>query len=164
MAESPSSVKTLVARDKAELDDLLKSEQELRAAVAAWTERGSACGADDSGTLQRISTLSGRLLQRNQAREAATRFGRALPLQGKHAEALELAVGGLVPVYVRQQTGVSEDSLSAVDTFLSKMYLHVLPGAAGAAVKDMALCARFQLTVAEATQTFDLELQVQHSI
>jgi hypothetical protein len=98
---------------------------------------------EETPTLELLSTLSQRLLTRNQCRAAAAKFG-AVCVGGSSSAApdasVEAAAGCLLPSYFRQESTADDDGQTN-KLYAAKVFLHALP----AAPADTTLCARFSL-------------------
>ena len=102
---------------------------------------------EDTESLERLAALSGRLLLRNKARDAAVRFGTALRTRSD----LSAAAATLWPAYFKHS---QENDETGEDVYTSKIYMHGLDKG------ETTLCVRFSLASRDDEGMYDLNLQV----
>lgn len=134
-----------MSKEMTELRNILNDGENLKTLVNEGLQSGT---LEDTAHLERLSELSSRLLARNRARAAVTKF--CHQVDHKHDGSAEVATACLVPSYFRRTQG-SETSEGTV--WSSKSFLNALPSAPDGTV----LCVRFSLS-ALPSQTVEDEL------
>lgn len=163
-SESQSSLKpaptqlSVSDREMNDLREILRDGEALRELAQEGLENDS---LEEQKSLERLTMLSGRLLNRGRARKAAQAFvERCLDKRALTAtqESLEAALKTMYPAYFRH-SAYNEAEGKAI--WLSKGYLYGLPGSQDG-TQEVTLSVRFSLGEFDGAEerTYDLQLQL----